>query len=113
MNELRTQAVESGKALQPITVDTAPGGRAVRVEIPLVGKGTDDVSNDALATLREEILPATLRTVSGIEYAVTGDTAASKDWNEAMRSAVPIVFTFVLAFAFLLLLVSFRSSSSP
>ena len=71
------------------------------------------MSNDALATLREELLPATLGTVSGIEYAVTGDTAASKDWNDAMRSAVPIVFTFVLAFAFLLLLVSFRSLVIP
>jgi RND superfamily putative drug exporter len=113
VTELRTRAVESGKALQPITVDTAPGGQAVRVEIPLVGKGTDDVSNDALATLREEILPATLGAVSGIEYAVTGDTAASKDWNDAMRSAVPIVFTFVLALAFLLLLISFRSLVIP
>jgi uncharacterized membrane protein YdfJ with MMPL/SSD domain len=80
----------------------------MQVEIPLVGEGTDGESNAALATLREEIIPSTLGTVSGIEYAVTGDTAASKDWNEAMKSAVPIVFAFVLAFAFLLLLVSYH-----
>ena len=59
------------------------------------------------------MLPATVGRVSGVEYAVTGDTAASKDWNDAMRSAVPIVFGFVLAFAFLLLLVSFRSIVIP
>ena len=52
VTELRTRALESGKALQPITVDTAPRSGHVQVEIPLVGKGTDDVSNDALATLR-------------------------------------------------------------
>src|SRR4029077_5192256 len=46
-------------------------------------------------------------------YAVGGDTAASKDWNDTMRSAVPLVFGFVLAFAFLLLLVSFRSVVIP
>ena len=85
----------------------------MQVAIPLVGKGTDEASNGALATLRDELLPATVGTVDGIEYAVTGDTAASKDWNDAMKSAVPVVFAFVLAFAFLLLLVSFRSIVIP
>ena len=113
VGELRERALASGAGLDPIDVETAPGGKALTVEIPLAGKGTDSVSNDALATLREEIIPATLGTVSGIEYAVTGDTAASKDWNDAMESAVPIVFAFVLAFAFLLLLVSFRSVVIP
>jgi RND superfamily putative drug exporter len=113
VGELRERALASGKALEPVTVDAAPSGRAVRVLVPLVGKGTDSASNDALATLREEIVPATVGRVAGVEYAVTGDTAASKDWNDAMRSAVPKVFGFVLAFAFLLLLVSFRSIVIP
>jgi uncharacterized membrane protein YdfJ with MMPL/SSD domain len=111
--ELRKRALASGQALEPIDVEVAPGGKAMQVEIPLVGKGTDGASNAALATLRDELIPATLGEVSGIEYAVTGDTAASKDWNEAMKSAVPIVFGFVLAFAFVLLLVSFRSVVIP
>jgi RND superfamily putative drug exporter len=111
--ELRRLALASGQALEPIDVETAPGGKAMKVEIPLAGKGTDSASNDALALLREDVLPATLGAVPGIDYAVTGDTAASKDWNDAMRSAVPVVFAFVLAFAFLLLLVSFRSIVIP
>jgi putative drug exporter of the RND superfamily len=41
--------------------------------------------------------------------AVTGGTAASYDANSAMKHQAPIVFGFVLAFAFLLLLASFRS----
>ena len=85
----------------------------LRVAVPLVGDGTDNVSNDALATLREDILPATVGKVSGVEYAVTGDTAASKDWNDKMKSSAPLVFVFVLSFAFLLLLVSFRSIVIP
>ncbi len=113
VRDLRTQALASGQALEPIDVVVAPGGKAMQVEIPLVGKGTDDESNAALATLRERVIPATLGQVDGIEYAVTGDTAGSKDWNDAMKSAVPIVFSFVLAFAFLLLLVSFRSVVIP
>jgi uncharacterized membrane protein YdfJ with MMPL/SSD domain len=111
--ELRAQALASGAGLNPINVEVAPGGKATVVEIPLVGKGTDAGSNAALATLREDVIPATLGTVDGIKYAVTGDTAASKDWNDSMRSAVPIVFGFVLAFAFLLLLVTFRSIVIP
>jgi RND superfamily putative drug exporter len=111
--ELRAQALASGAGLEPIRVEVAPGGKAVQVWIPLVGKGTDAGSNEALATLREDVIPATLGTVSGIEYAVTGDTAASKDWNDAMKSAVPIVFGFVLLFAFVLLLVTFRSVVIP
>jgi uncharacterized membrane protein YdfJ with MMPL/SSD domain len=111
--ELRAQALASGAGLEPIHVEVAPGGKAVQVQIPLVGKGTDAGSNKALATLREDIIPATLGTVGGIEYAVTGDTAASKDWNDAMKSAVPIVFGFVLLFAFVLLLVTFRSVVIP
>ena len=111
--ELRERALASGQALEPIDVEVAPGGKAMQVEIPLVGKGTDGASNAALATLRDELIPATLGKVGDIEYAVTGETAASKDWNDAMKSAVPIVFAFVLAFAFLLLLVSFRSVVIP
>ena len=50
--------------------------------------------------------------MSGIEYRHRRH-GSLEDWNDAMRSAVPIVFTFVLALAFLLLLVSFRSLVIP
>ncbi|HET6623072.1 MAG TPA: MMPL family transporter [Gaiellaceae bacterium] len=111
--ELQEQALATGRALEPIHVEVAPGGKAMQVQIPLVGKGTDAESNAALAMLREDVIPATLGTVSGIDYAVTGDTAASKDWNDAITASVPIVFGFVLAFAFLLLLATFRSIVIP
>ena len=71
------------------------------------------VSNNALSTLRTKILPATVGKVAGVEYAVTGTTASSKDWNDKMKSSAPLVFAFVLSFAFLLLLVSFRSIVIP
>ena len=40
---------------------------------------------------------------------MTGQTAGSEDSGEQMRSALPLVFGFVLLFAFLLMLVAFRS----
>jgi RND superfamily putative drug exporter len=79
------------------------------VDVPLVGKGTDSESNKALATLRDDILPATIGKVDGAEYAVTGLTAVSADQNSLLKRKAPIVFGFVLVFAFLLLLVTFRS----
>ena len=53
------------------------GGRALVVSVQLAGDGADTVSRDALATLRNQLLPSTLGKVPGISYAVTGDTAGS------------------------------------
>jgi uncharacterized membrane protein YdfJ with MMPL/SSD domain len=47
--------------------------------------------------------------VPGVEYAVGGATARSFDFNAMMKSSAPLVFGFVLLFAFGLLLVAFRS----
>ena len=107
--DLKTTALASGEAQNPIDFEKSADGTAFRVEIPLAGNGTNKVSNHALATLRSEILPATIGTVPGVEYAVTGGTAQSADFNSKMKSAAPFVFGFVLLFAFLLLLVAFRS----
>ncbi len=107
--ELERQALASGDVNPPIEVETNRDGTVTKVEVPLKGNGTDDASNRALETLRGDVLPATLGTVDGVEYAVTGGTAASADFNEAQTKSVPKVFGFVLLFAFGLLLVSFRS----
>jgi uncharacterized membrane protein YdfJ with MMPL/SSD domain len=92
-----------------IDVAVNPSHTVARVDIPLVGKGTDGKSNAALRTLRNEILPATIGKVNGAEYGVTGLTAQSADQNSLLKRKAPIVFGFVLVFAFALLLVTFRS----
>ena len=107
--ELRTRALATGQALKPIEVDVNPSHDVARVTIPLVGNGVDDVSNTALKTLRDDILPATVGQVPGATFAVTGNTAQSVDQNSLLKSKAPIVFGFVLIFAFGLLLVTFRS----
>jgi uncharacterized membrane protein YdfJ with MMPL/SSD domain len=107
--QLEQQALASGEMKQPIEVEASRNSTVAIVDIPLVGGGTDSVSKAALATLRDELLPATVGQVAGVEYAVTGSTAADLDWANAMKKSVPIVFGFVLLFAFLILLASFRS----
>jgi RND superfamily putative drug exporter len=49
----------------------------------------------------------------GATVAVTGETAATHDFNETMKSHAPLVFAFVLGLAFLLLLLTFRSVVVP
>ena len=106
---LETQALASGQARKPIEVDISASHDVARVTIPLVGNGVDTESNNALKLLRNEILPATIGKVPNATYAVTGNTAQSFDQNALLKSKAPIVFGFVLIFAFVLLLVSFRS----
>src|SRR4051794_12589694 len=106
---LETQALASGQARKPIEVDISASHDVTRVTIPLVGNGVDTESNNALKLLRNEILPATIGKVPNATYAVTGNTAQSFDQNALLKSKAPIVFGFVLIFAFVLLLVSFRS----
>jgi uncharacterized membrane protein YdfJ with MMPL/SSD domain len=106
---LRTRSLASGQARKPIEVDISASHDVARVTIPLVGNGVDDASNAALKKLRDDILPATVGKVPGATFAVTGNTAQSVDQNSLLKSKAPIVFGFVLIFAFGLLLVSFRS----
>jgi uncharacterized membrane protein YdfJ with MMPL/SSD domain len=63
--------------------------------------------------LRSEVVPATVGRLAGAEVAVTGVTAGSKDFNDAMAAHAPLVFAFVLSLAFILLLVTFRSIVVP
>jgi RND superfamily putative drug exporter len=109
VEELVSRAEASDQLGSPIEVETSKDNRVVQVAIPLAGNGTDEVSKAALSTLREELVPQTVGEVEGVEYAVGGFTAADVDWNDNMKTAAPLVFAFVLVFAFALLLVSFRS----
>jgi uncharacterized membrane protein YdfJ with MMPL/SSD domain len=109
IRQLEKQALATGEMKQPIEVEASRDNTVAIVDIPLVGGGTDEVSKNALATLRDEVLPATVGQVQGVEYAVGGTTAADTDWAVGMKKSVPLVFGFVLLFAFLILLVSFRS----
>jgi uncharacterized membrane protein YdfJ with MMPL/SSD domain len=107
--KLKREALASGQMNNPIDVEVNPDRTVATVDIPLAGSGTDDVSDAALKTLRQDLLPQTVGKVDGVGYAVTGTTAAQSDWKASMRHAVPLVFGFVLLFAFLLMLISFRS----
>jgi uncharacterized membrane protein YdfJ with MMPL/SSD domain len=106
-------ALATGQMSEPVTTNTSPDKTVEVVSIPMNGNGTDDTSNAALATLRDDVIPATIGNINGVQADVTGMTAGSKDFNDSMTSHLPIVFAFVLGLAFILLLVTFRSIVVP
>jgi RND superfamily putative drug exporter len=110
---LRDRAATSKAFGQPVTATVLGRGRVLLISVPLAGTGTDATSAAALTTLRDRALPATLGHVGGIQYAVTGVTASDRDLRAQMDSRAPLVFAFVLGFAFLLLMLTFRSVAIP
>jgi putative drug exporter of the RND superfamily len=106
-------AATHGAIREPITTAMFGHDQVLIVSVPLAGGGTDATSNRALATLRDQALPATLGRVPGISYAVTGLTAGNHDFDAQLAKTVPWVFAFVLGFAFLLLGTTFRSVYIP
>jgi RND superfamily putative drug exporter len=105
---LQGRATAAGPIREPVTV-TAVGQGALVVDVPLAGHGSDSVSDQALLTLRNQILPATLGRVPGISYAVTGDTASEYDFTHQLHDRTPVVLALVAGLAFVLLLIAFRS----
>jgi RND superfamily putative drug exporter len=113
IKQMGEKALATGQMSEPITTDISPDRTVEVVMVPMNGNGTDKVSDSALAALRDDVIPATIGQVGGVHADVTGMTAGSKDFNDAMKSHLPIVFGFVLGLAFLLLLVTFRSIVIP
>jgi uncharacterized membrane protein YdfJ with MMPL/SSD domain len=106
-------ALASGQAKEPIEVKVNSARTVASIQVPLVGKGEDSTSMAALHTLRSTVLPESFGKVPGADYAVTGETAGTHDFNTSMKDHAPLVFAFVLGLAFLLLLVTFRSLVIP
>jgi anti-anti-sigma factor len=113
IRELRNRAVATGLMSDPVTIVNSRDRTVAQVNVPLAGDGTDDTSNRALETLRNDVIPQTVGRLPGAQAPVTGLTAGSFDFNELIKSRAPWVFVFVLSLAFLLLLVTFRSIVIP
>ncbi|MFE2182020.1 MMPL family transporter [Streptomyces sp. NPDC059455] len=105
----RTEAVAKGASKGPVEVTVHHRQNLAVVEVPLIGGSDEGKAEKSLDVLRNEVRPATLGTVDGVDAPIGGSTASSKDFNDKLGSAVAPVFAFVVVFAFLLMLMSFRS----
>ncbi len=95
------------------TIEVSDDQTVATVAFPTTGTGTDERANRAADALRDEMVPATVGQVDGVEAYTTGEASATGDFNDAMIGNLPYVFGFVLSAAFLLLLVTFRSIVIP
>jgi uncharacterized membrane protein YdfJ with MMPL/SSD domain len=109
IQRLERRALASGRMYEPITVDVNQAGTVANITLPIEGKGTDAESNESLAVLRDKIVPTTVGAFPDAEAGVTGLTAQWLDSTDEMKANLPPVVAFVLVFAFLLMLVAFRS----
>jgi uncharacterized membrane protein YdfJ with MMPL/SSD domain len=109
IEQLEQRALASGRMHEPITVAVNGEATVANISLPVEGNGTDEASIAALKELREEIVPATVGALSNAEAAVTGVSAQWQDGTDKMKSTLPVVVAFVLVFAFVLMLVAFRS----
>ncbi|MEU9775570.1 MULTISPECIES: MMPL family transporter [unclassified Streptomyces] len=105
----REQAVSSGASEGPVEVVTDAGKDVAFISVPLVGGSDQERAEKSLLLLRDEVRPATLGAVDGVEAPITGQVAGSLDFNEQLTGAALPVFAFVVVFAFVLMLLSFRS----
>jgi RND superfamily putative drug exporter len=113
IEDLQEQAIATGELNEPTSVEINPDKTVAVVSLAVKGTGTDTASEESLAVLRDDVVPATVGKLQGADVAVTGFTAGSKDFNDVMRARLPLVFAFVLTLAFILLLVTFRSIVVP
>jgi RND superfamily putative drug exporter len=110
---LKARAAATGQMFAPMLMTISADNTVADIRIPIAGNGDDQASLDALATLRNDVLPKTIGRVDTVQYAVTGETAGTHDFNEQMKARMPFVLAFVLGLAFVLLLATFRSVVIP
>jgi uncharacterized membrane protein YdfJ with MMPL/SSD domain len=111
--DLEQTAKESGQVTPPFDTRVSSDGKVAAVDMQLVGDGQNQASKDALNTLRNEIIPSTVGTVHGLDANVSGTTAINEDSSAQLARTAPLIFAFVLAMAFVLMLVTFRSIVVP
>jgi uncharacterized membrane protein YdfJ with MMPL/SSD domain len=111
--QFKQRARATGLLFPPFRVEVSPDKTVARVDFSIAGSGDNKTSVRALNALRHDVIPPVAKTLPGVQVAVTGETAGTKDFNDQMKSRMPFVLAFVLGLAFLLLLMTFRSIVIP
>jgi uncharacterized membrane protein YdfJ with MMPL/SSD domain len=90
IERLKRDALASGRAFEPITVDVNRAGTVANITIPIAGNGTDAASNAAFHLLRDTIVPETVGAVPDAQAGVTGQTAEWKDQAAELKSKLGV-----------------------
>ncbi|MGW1807540.1 MMPL family transporter [Streptomyces sp. NPDC002078] len=107
--DFKREAIASGASRGPVDIRVHDAQNVALVSVPLVGGSDMDRALKSLDKLRDEVRPDTLGKVAGVQAPITGQVAGNHDFNDQLLGSVVPVFAFVIVFAFLLMLLSFRS----
>ena len=93
-------------------LETNEAGDLALLTVAMPGDFSSAESKAALSRLRDDYIPAAFDGATA-EVLVGGPTAETVDSVQTQKDYLPLVFTFVLGFSFLLLLMVFRSIVVP
>jgi RND superfamily putative drug exporter len=122
-DDVRVESVQEGindivghLAADPVYGETAvtvsDDGQLAVIEAVTKLDPASEAAKAKLQHLRGTLIPAAFAGTEA-EVLVTGDAAYSSDYVDVLNERTPIIFTFVLALSFLLLMVVFRSIVVP
>src|SRR5215469_14814822 len=106
---VETAALRAGALRQPVQLTVYRAANVAEIHAPLPGNGTDAASVAALTTVRQRLIPQAFGHLGGTQALTDGQLAASLDYNAALRTAAIRAFAFVMAAAFVLMLLSLGS----
>lgn len=107
-----TASLDADEFFGASKLETNEAGNLALLTVAMPGDFSSEESRAALDRLRRDYIPAAFDGVTA-EVLVGGPTAETVDSVQTQRDYLPLVFTFVLGFSFLLLLVVFRSIVVP
>jgi RND superfamily putative drug exporter len=111
-------ALAGSAATDPLYAPTEADGPKLKVsadrrvsvlEVATPHASRTDEAARSLDRLRDDLVPAALGGVPGVEYAVGGDIADSEDYSQHIRDKLPIVIGVVLVLTFVVMVLTFRS----
>lgn len=102
----------SGKGAGPGAgerIRTSEDGRTTVLELRVAHPAPSDQANASLDRLRDDLLPATVGTLKGVETGVSGDVARGRDYVDDERETLPLVVGALLLLTFVMTVIAFRS----
>jgi uncharacterized membrane protein YdfJ with MMPL/SSD domain len=110
---LQRQAANSDQVRPGTEVTYSEDGTVALISIPTVGSGNNAESEAALDQVRDVLVPATVGAVPGVTVNVSGSAASSVDFRDQLKNRLPLIFGFVFALTFIIMLFTFRSIVIP
>ncbi|MXX92997.1 MAG: MMPL family transporter [Chloroflexi bacterium] len=112
IQKLTQLLIEDPRFPIPPLLDPSSSGEIALIKLALPGHPTGEDAVALMSVLRDEHIPAAFSGVP-VEVNVGGQSAASAEIFQVVDQYTPIVFTFVLGFSFIVLLLVFRSIVIP